>query len=1653
MKLHSCFSTRESRMKLFTEKRFVFVGENPKEANQEAPVPTGQTVDERKNQAYKEIQEIYDLGDYNTYNFRKLPKEFKDHMEGDFKQWVDANVATYDKDKKSGIDANEYKDFKEALTKKVKDVLDRLAQIKKERTEEAKATKETAEEAQERQKSLDAAKSLEAKGDLKDVDSLEKLNASFVLYQENFKTESDNFNKLMGTFSSAKSKVDYANKPHATGLGALKEWGVSLIPWTDDSPEVKEAKAAKEAAIKDFQTKLAEMKKRQKERQAKGKDLNGGPEKIRGKTKDKYKDYRDRTKQRKDEVNGQRDKNKENKEQMIKAREEAFGTKGKVEEQKEAKEKQAGILKGRQEDFDQHAQQVGTYENALSQVIQKLQETIEQTPEPQKTELVDKLQKFVEQQQNVQKSQQQLQIGEEVTQQQVLTLEGGGNAAVLQVGNLSIKIGKIDDAIALCDTNDKSYEDMSKQLDDSLLKIDENEKMEMEQLDKMDQNIADSVLEVDTANFEMITQGESYQKMLYGLDAKGPGVIDTIGAALKPATDWAGEKLSAAWEGIKKIPVIGAIAKGIEAVATVGYYMVEGAFKAVDWVWTHTVSFAIEGIGKALAWVADKIHLQEAFDWLGEASKHMSIGNPTGNPAIDAILDTFIAGGGGAGAIIEFVSGIVEGGKDLIKGVGMMVAHPVEAAKGLIALVNHPSMLTDALLQKDKWHEESTSKIIGRMALDVFLLLAGGGAAGQGVKAAVNGVKLGGMTMTEAALEGLRVAARVFIEDFSKLGKGLVKLPGNILKGTGDLFQTIARGGERLGTIASEGKILSTALEATRGIVKELPWKTTEEQKAAKALAKTQNALLNPESMASYKKVEALKDLQGEAKTAEFQRLLKEDPHIFDKAHDYKKIIDKNAEAAKAYESEMIKSPDLNAENKSAYEKMKAAKADADPSVYQKFVKDHPDLVEKANKYKKVDDAIESVAKRQKIHDEMVPVADAYSDLRAMAAKAGDDTEKLKTMMAEKMAKDPEWYARVKKYENLERDYVRLSEAFEPTRGRPLYPLTLTERIQLHDISLKLGDDVRAFKAAEVEKMTEGLTPAEKELWKRANLDPMTGMYNRNGYLQAEKWVEEGKKITQASVDGDYFSAFNLVKGSEFGDQIIKTMGVEFQKTVAELRKKYPNSNVISIRKGGEEFVVIATDIPEGVMKSAMNELRGRMKKQIQDVCDKTDPGLLSKKGNPGQLETLLDEKGKYKHDPDKPLEIGDSTMAVKEFPSINTKGPPPFDAKTMVENMDTFTDGIMERNKLNKGRGAIYLDDSGIAMTPERIRDHTPASGLGEKQPLNLQGLHDPLAAGAEAKFTNFGKRPAGKKLVDQLDGLPADNEGAKKARTSAVEKIILDLEFNVTKIRDNCKKLGLPDDVTESVLAAKREQLFMMQTTDRLTGVYSKSGIASEIETARDAGIKSYLYELDPLQFKAINEVGGHVGGDTYLMNIANELDGYCASKGIQLGKAGVTFLLHSPGRPITAIEMAEIRSKIAQATKKFFETVDANITTGTPMRNLVDQWIMEHKPTNAAKDIGEVGTGLVTEIPTTSIGSPALRLMPDGSIRIPKSVKKSGQVSTVPNEGAPLYTDATVTVAAPKLPLPDVRRVRAAGTQTDKNLQETENSSPLKPPPKMK
>ncbi len=735
-----------------------------------------------KDLARKDVDAIFDL-EYNTYDFRKLPQELRKLIFDDFDQWIDGNIYKYDQDKNSGIDAKEYENFKVDLTAKVTKILDRLVQAKKEKIEEAKEAQESAQEISERQKRLEGVANVDQIVE-KNLDNSEGLSLEILKLQEGLKKDTTAFSELGGQFSKAKEKVEEANKSKINGLAALGEW---VAQWVNDSSEVVAAKQELAKSIADFKQKLAQMKERMKERQERGRKLNSAPEEMKKHVAKKYQDQREFFARHRTELAESLAKNEERRLSALESKKTLVDQQKKHEDQQKNLENKREMLRERAQDAKNHA-------FALNQIISTAKENLAkaQSTKNAKEEKVFSLQ--------LQKA---LERKPETDQNAVSfsTAETDINVQVIKskenIAKSGSSLNEIDNVVATTESSRIELNNQDLEIDQLVVKNDANEEIELAKIDTIDSAISESVLEVDTANFELVRGGEDYLKMLESMAVRGPGTIDALVALVKPITNTVFE----VWANSKEMPYIGPV------VEVLGY-MVEGAEDSVTWAWNHTISWGIDRLGDGFTWVGDKLYIPDLVDWMREATKHMSIGHPTGNAAMDAILDTMTLGG--FAVFLEMDSKILSKFKELFASFGMIISHPVEAGKGLLQLVNHPGIIIESLLQKEEWGKASPAVIISGLVMEIIMTLTGGGAAVKGYQAiaaniAKNAGRVSARVIAESLLLGGKVAGVTFGKDMGHLALGILKLPVTLTNGAMNLINFIARGGK---LVLGKGKAL-----------------------------------------------------------------------------------------------------------------------------------------------------------------------------------------------------------------------------------------------------------------------------------------------------------------------------------------------------------------------------------------------------------------------------------------------------------------------------------------------------------------------------------------------------------------------------------------------------------------------------------------------------------------------------------------------------------------------------------------------------------------------------------------------------------------------------------------------------------------------------
>ena len=145
--------------------------------------------------------------------------------------------------------------------------------------------------------------------------------------------------------------------------------------------------------------------------------------------------------------------------------------------------------------------------------------------------------------------------------------------------------------------------------------------------------------------------------------------------------------------------------------------------------------------------------------------------------------------------------------------------------------------------------------------------------------------------------------------------------------------------------------------------------------------------------------------------------------------------------------------------------------------------------------------------------------------------------------------------------------YAHLTECYA---GHPL----LDELLALHKQHLRL--ERRLNKITRIgDLMQAQIMELNCELNKRANTDPLTGLYNRDGLYPQMKELAQRLKAEQSGfgillLDLDYFKEVNDQYGHLKGDQLLVS--------VANILQSICSTQDVCARWGGEEFLILLPD-------------------------------------------------------------------------------------------------------------------------------------------------------------------------------------------------------------------------------------------------------------------------------------------------------------------------------------------------------------------------------------------------------------------------------------------------------------------------------------------
>jgi GGDEF domain-containing protein len=279
--------------------------------------------------------------------------------------------------------------------------------------------------------------------------------------------------------------------------------------------------------------------------------------------------------------------------------------------------------------------------------------------------------------------------------------------------------------------------------------------------------------------------------------------------------------------------------------------------------------------------------------------------------------------------------------------------------------------------------------------------------------------------------------------------------------------------------------------------------------------------------------------------------------------------------------------------------------------------------------------------------------------------------------------------------------------------------------------------EVRARRAEMLERLIGESTGPEAALYADTFLDPMTGHLNRAGLRFLDSMIARGSAMSVISYDGDHFGAFNTILSEDFGDHLIRIMGLEFHRMANELRAQFPDATIEVIRMGGEEFVVFAENVPLETLRLAQEAMNARLKERIRnDVL--TDQ----------QVSALGDYAYATKYDPTvgkDPADITDldraqaSALRTQAFNEIggSTAGVLEYDLSSFRQeaqelgyentraNILQYTDQWLEFGKNRAGRGAVYESEqvpNRRTNDTERLFDFRAKNELSETQNTNIE-------------------------------------------------------------------------------------------------------------------------------------------------------------------------------------------------------------------------------------------------------------------------------------------------------------------------------------------
>jgi len=177
------------------------------------------------------------------------------------------------------------------------------------------------------------------------------------------------------------------------------------------------------------------------------------------------------------------------------------------------------------------------------------------------------------------------------------------------------------------------------------------------------------------------------------------------------------------------------------------------------------------------------------------------------------------------------------------------------------------------------------------------------------------------------------------------------------------------------------------------------------------------------------------------------------------------------------------------------------------------------------------------------------------------------------------------------------------------------------EQLKLHNLELE----------GKVKQRTKELEDTQKELIIQVNHDSLTKLYNRRYFNEIIKNLmkisqRDKKPLVIAMLDIDDFKKVNDTYGHGIGDIAIKRIAEVFNKTI--------RTSDISIRFGGEEFIIIFPDTNITNCQKICEKLRVKIEESIIKVNDKKEFSLTVSIGlSQIEIDDLNEDQALYKVD------------------------------------------------------------------------------------------------------------------------------------------------------------------------------------------------------------------------------------------------------------------------------------------------------------------------------------------------------------------------------------------------------------------------------------